>query len=553
MGTVERLGAEHLRGAVAVYRDALRAHQDALNRMNVYPVPDGDTGTNMALTLESVVAALDDGDGDGAAGGGDMEATCHDISRAALMGARGNSGVILSQILGGICQTLAGSPEAGPGQVAEALSVASRAAREAVMRPVEGTILTVAAAAAEGAGEPAARGSALVEVLEAARAAAAAALERTPDLLPVLKQAGVVDAGGAGLVLLLDALLHVTAGRPLPEPEPAPPGQEGPRRAAPAASPGGVADLRYEVMYLLEAPDDAVPSFKERWAAIGDSIVVVGGDGTWNCHIHTDDVGAAVEAALDHGGRPRQIRVTDLAEQVERESCAREPAGAAGHDGERPTTAAVAVAAGDGLGEILRSLGVHRVVAGGQSMNPSTAELLEAVESAPADEVVVLPNNANIVAVAEQVGALTAKTVRVVPTRAIGEGLAAMVRFDPGASAHDNAPAMADAARRVVSGEVARAVRASSSHAGSVAPGDWLGLSDHRIEVVAGTVAEAATGLLDKLLTEDHEVVTVLEGEGATPDDTGRITEWLERQHPGIGAEVHAGGQPVYPYVFSIE
>ncbi|HEX2063435.1 MAG TPA: hypothetical protein VHE80_03335, partial [Acidimicrobiales bacterium] len=300
----------------------------------------------------------------------------------------------------------------------------------------------------------------------------------------------------------------------------------------------------------------------EAWAELGDSIVVVGGDGTWNCHIHTDDVGAAIEAALDHG-RPRQIRVTDLRDQVEEEQWVREGArqppeeddddGREAGQEDRVRTAVVAVATGEGLHRILRSLGVQRIVAGGQSMNPSTAQLLEAVDAAPSDSVVVLPNNKNIVAVAREVDSLTAKSVRVVPTSSVPEGLAALLDYQADSSLEHNAEAMTEAAGRVVSGQVTRAVRDSSSAKGPISEGDWLGMSADGIEVVAATAVEAATGLLDALVTDEHEVVTVLEGEDATPEDGEKVTEWLEEHRPGVEVEVHRGGQPLYPYLLSIE
>jgi DAK2 domain fusion protein YloV len=556
METLERLGAAHLRSVISVYRDTLRAHQDRINRLNVYPVPDGDTGTNMALTMESVVAELD-----GCAD--ELPAVCKALSHGSLMGARGNSGVILSQILRGLAKAFEEAGEVGPGSVKAAFRQASDAAYSAVGRPVEGTILTVARRAAEGA--ESAAGS-LTAVLDAARDGAATALDETPELLPVLKAAGVVDAGGAGFVLLLDSFLSVIDGRPLPDAGPVVARATQPSGASvPSADGGGapvapehdpIGDLRYEVMYLLEGDDLAVPAFKEVWAGIGDSIVVVGGDGLWNCHIHTDDIGAAIEAALDVG-RPRSIRVTDLFEQVEEERWVRDAADASAGDaedvGEPVPTAVVAIATGEGIRRIFRSLGVHQVVAGGQSMNPSTAQILEAVEKAPAGEVVVLPNNKNIVPVAEQVADLTTKVVRVVPTHSVAEGFAALLEYDPQSPAEENAESMLRAAGRVTAAEITRAVRASTCPAGPINEGDYLGLSRAGIEVVAATLAEAATALLAKLVTDEHEIVTLIEGEGASAAETRRMTEWLKEHHPAVQAEVHHGGQPLYPYLLSIE
>jgi len=549
MTSLTRLGADELRAAVAGFRDALAAHKEAINRLNVYPVPDGDTGTNMALTLLSVCEEVD-------ASGSDLPSVCKAISHGSLMGARGNSGVILSQILRGMSSVVAEAGGLDGPCVAVALSSASAAAYQAVMRPVEGTILTVAREASEAATIRASEGGDLLSVLEAAKAQGMDALDRTPEMLPVLKEAGVVDAGGVGFLLLLDALLHQVDGREMPEPIEV----EGPAVGEVllghgAGGHGDVSDLRYEVMYFLEAPDEAIPAFKDVWAGMGDSIVVVGGDGLWNCHIHTDDIGASIEAAIDIG-KPTKIRVTDLIEQVEEERWVRD----AVDSGEGPeslhapvTCGVVAVATGDGVRRIFHSLGVQGIVTGGQSMNPSTAELLEAVERVPADHVVILPNNKNIIPVAEQVDEHTSKTVVVVATKGITEGFAALLAYDPESEASTNAEEMAAAASRVVAGEVTQAVRDSSCSVGPIATGDWLGIARDGIRSVQPQVADAATCLLAELVTPDHEIVTIIEGEGATAGITRQITEWLGEHRPDASAEVHHGGQPLYPYLFGIE
>ncbi len=546
MATLERLEAQDLRALLVAYRDALRAHQEPINRLNVYPVPDGDTGTNMALTVESVLAELDDA-------GPDLAAVCRAVAHGSLMGARGNSGVILSQILRGMTTVFAAAQALDGPAFARALAAASEGAYQAVGRPVEGTILTVVREASEAAETAADQpGASLVGVLEAALAQGDSALRRTPELLDVLRQAGVVDAGGTGFLLLLDAALHVVEGRPLPEPV----AVAGPAPAVTTTAPDDVADLRYEVMFLLEASEDAaVEAFRRAWAGIGDSIVVVGGEGIWNCHIHTDDVGAAVEAGID-AGRPRQIRVTDLAGEVEEERWVREAAGSAPSGGESihpVTTAVVAVASGDGLRQLFCAHGAASVVSGGQSMNPSTAELLQAVEACPADQVVILPNNANIVAVAEKVDGLTASSVRVVPTTEIYAGLAALFAFDPARDVEENVKAMAAATEGVLGGEVTRAVRASGSSLGPIAEGDWIGIGPGGIRAFAPDVVEATTGLLDALVGDGHELVTVIEGEQARDDDTARVAGWLAEHRPGVEVEVHHGGQPLYPYLLGIE
>ncbi len=555
MPTLESLTAADLRALVRGYAEALAAHRETINRLNVYPVPDGDTGTNMALTLSSVVEELEGADPD-------MASTCAAIAHGSLMGARGNSGVILSQILRGLSGVFTPAAALDAGTVADALEAASGAAYGAVMRPVEGTILTVVRVAAESARAEADAGGDLLGVLEAARAGGADALARTPELLPVLKEAGVVDAGGTGLLLLLDVALHLVDGRPVPEPEADLAGVSTEFLEAfevahgQGAHDGNVAGLRYEVMYFLEAADESIPGFKDVWATLGDSIVVVGGDGLWNCHIHTDDIGASVEAGIDVG-KPRGIRVTDLLGDVvrEEERWVREaeplpPEPSIAH--EPVACAVVAVAVGDGVRRIFHSLGVQVVVTGGQTMNPSTAQLLEAVEAAPAPEVVILPNNKNIIPVAEQVDAMTAKAVRVVGTRGVAEGFASLLAYDPEGSAATNADAMASAASHVVAGEITRAVRDSSTERGPIREGDWLGIARDGIVAIDDDLSGAATTLLDQLVGPEHEIVTIIEGEGATQAITRHLEVWLH-DNRSCEVEIHHGGQPLYPYLFGIE
>jgi hypothetical protein len=556
------LCADDLRAVMGGFRDALRSHQADINRLNVYPVPDGDTGTNMALTLEAVVTELDGVDAD--AGLSDV---CRAIGHGSLMGARGNSGVILSQLLRGMGEQMgaAGPEGVGADVLASALDHAAQLARRAVVRPVEGTILTVASAAAEGAASPA--DPSLLAVIESAHRTASDALAKTPEMLPVLAQAGVVDAGGAGFLLLLDAFWLVVDERPLPEPSGIAPIVNLAALSANGTGAGAngmegegahdVGDLRYEVMYLLDAPDESIDFFKEVWAGIGDSIVVVGGDGLWNCHIHTDDIGAAIEAGVD-AGKPQRIRVTDLAEQVEEERWVREAAeapgaGAGEPTGPPPTTSVVAVVSGDGIGRIFRSLGAHHQVAGGQSMNPSTADLLKAVEAVGSDDVVILPNNKNIRPVAEQVDAQTAKTVRVVPTGSIVEGFAALLAYDPAADAAHNVTSMGQSAARVVPAEITQAVRNTTTDAGEVHEGDWIGVSRDGVVAIADSAVMCTRLLLSRLLGDTHELVTLIEGEGAKVADTRRIGEWLSEEYPAIALEVHHGGQPLYPYLLGIE
>jgi len=321
VAVLEEFGADALRHTVIAFRDTMKRHAGGINRLNVYPVPDGDTGTNMSRTLDAVVAELD-----GAST--ELDTTCEAISHGSLMGARGNSGVILSQILRGLSSTLKTAKSSGAPRVAEALKAASAAAYEAVLKPIEGTILTVVRETADAAQRAANDGATLAAMLRVARAAGQKALDNTPELLPVLKDAGVVDAGGAGFMLLLDSAIHIVDGEPLPEPtyDDGPSAEQLEKVALRHATDGSVdvSELRYEVMFLLDLEDTKLKKFKNAWGEIGDSIVVVGGDGIYNCHIHTNDIGAAIEAPITIGGRPSKIRVTDLFEEVAEEHALRE-------------------------------------------------------------------------------------------------------------------------------------------------------------------------------------------------------------------------------------
>ena len=539
------------------FRDALALHRDVINQLNVYPVPDGDTGTNMALTLETVVTEV-------SAAGDQMSEVCHAISHGSLMGARGNSGVILSQILRGLAETVATAGHVDPPVLAGALKQASEAADEAVSTPVEGTILTVVRDVAAAASDAVDQGvDGLIQMVEGCQQAGRASLDRTPELLPQLARANVVDAGGAGFLLFLDALATAMDGRPLPDPPPVDPTAGVGAAVAGADDPHGVDEdadgTRYEVMFFLEAEDDRIGEFRSAWEALGDSIVVVGGDGLWNCHIHSNDIGGSIEAGIGVG-RPFDIRVTDLFEQVEHVESLMESATATEIGGTVTTvvgepvrTAVVAVSVGAGVRRIFESLGVRAVIAGGQTMNPSTEHFVQAVEQLDASEIVLLPNNKNIVPVAERVDDCTDATVRVVPTKGIAEGLAALMAYDPSASADENLSAMADAADDVVTGEITQAVRDTESELGPIAAGQWLGLDRGGLRVVAQSTAQAATGLLAELIDDSHELVTVISGADATAADVEEVAGWLAEQHPDIEMEVHEGGQPLYPFYFGVE
>ena len=536
----ETLDAKNLASLMYCFRDSLQEHKESLNSLNVYPVPDGDTGSNMAATLNAVVSEIESLEENI-----EMEKIINAISHGSLMGARGNSGVIISQILRGFVAKIktAGLETIDAGLFSEALSESASAAYEAVGNPVEGTILTVVREAAEATEKAVPSKCDLLSLGEIAREAAKNSLDSTPELLPVLARAGVVDAGGSGFLLMLDSLLHVIDGRPMPEPE-----------VVTVSVDSLVLDVhddmsssatRYEVMYFLEAPDDLIPDFKKAWSEIGDSIVVVGGENIWNCHVHTNNIGAAVEAGISVG-KPYEIRVTDLFEEIADNHY--------DHDIADPVGCSViAVANGSGIGEIFRSLGATRIVSGGQSMNPSTADLLEAAEATASEHVIILPNNSNIVAVAEQVNSQTSKTVRVVETHTVTEGFASLLGYDPEATSEKNQTGMSEASQMVESGEVTTAVRDSTSEVGEIKKGNFLGLQKGKVTVVAENIVEAATALLKKMIIDEHEIVTLISGEDSNEEETDEILAWINAEHEDLEVEVHEGGQPLYPYYIGIE
>ncbi len=540
------LRSEDLKRVIGRFYERLSEYRHAIDELNVYPVPDGDTGTNMALTAGSVVEALD--------GARTMGEVSDALARGSLMGARGNSGVILSQILRGMTEVIDGRERVDAAVAAEALRRGADSAYRAVMRPVEGTILTVVREAAEAAEGAAGTGDDLAAFWRRVYERAVETLRRTPDMLPVLAQAGVVDAGGAGFLLLLAAFCEVVGGGEVDLPEQLLRAHARLERLDESSQHHDVSELRYEVMFFLDGDDDGVERLRRRWLELGDSIVVVGGDGTYNCHIHTDHIGPAIEAAVEVG-RPYDIRVTDLHDEVE----AREH--------ERPELApevgdaqvgVVAVAAGEGLARIFRSLGAQAVVAGGQSMNPSTLDLLDAVEHVPAEAVVVLPNNKNIVPVARQVADLTSKPVVVVATRSVPEGLAAMFGYDPtftgvdpAEAAEETAAAMREAAADVHCGEVTRAVRDATVEGLSISAGNYLAMVDGSIVGTGGTAEDALAVVVDRMVGPSTERLTLYLGAGT---DRAAAEAALGSFDLGdVDVEVVDGGQPLYPYLVAAE
>ncbi|GHJ09671.1 dihydroxyacetone kinase [Micromonospora humidisoli] len=516
---------------------ALRRHQGEIDELNVYPVPDGDTGTNLVLTLTSAQQALTMEPGtlpeDGPTAHG---RALRLMARGALLGARGNSGVILSQLLRGLADALGVVPTVAGRALAAALRAASTAAYAAVAQPVEGTVLSVAAAAATAAER--ADSDDLRTVVRAAAGEAARALARTPEQLPALARAGVVDAGGRGLCLLLDALVEVVTGEAPPGP---PPVTRPVRPASTVVRETGSPEYAYEVQFLLDAPPEAVTRLRAELATLGDSLVVVGDDGsstgstTWNVHVHVNDVGAAVEAGVA-AGRPYRISVTRFADQAP-------PA----PDGR----AAVVVATGVGIADLLGGEGAT-VVPG----NPSTGELLDAIRATAAARVVVLPNDPNTQAVANAAAREAYRLgvkVSVVPTRSPVQALAALAVRDPQRRFTDDVIAMAEAAGACRYAEVCHASREALTVAGPCRPGDVLALVEGEVHLIGSDLVDTCAAVVDRMLGGGGELVTLLTGADAPAGLAEAVREHVARRWPFVEVQAYPGGQPHYPLLVGVE
>jgi hypothetical protein len=555
---LDTLDAAAVRRWCAAGLAALRRHQVEIDQLNVYPVPDGDTGTNLVLTFTSAWQALvaepeSLTTADGAPPETDADRLARILrcmARGALLGARGNSGVIVSQILRGTADALALAPAAKGRALADALTAATKAAYAAVAEPVEGTVLSVVTAAAAAAS--AADTDDLAAVVHAAARAATIALARTPEQLPVLARAGVVDAGGRGLVVLLDALAEVVTGRVVDSHA----SSTGPRALVTARESGSSA-YEYEVQYLLDATVAAVDALKPVLAALGDSLVIVGAGGddevtTWNVHVHVNDVGAAIEAGIV-SGRPYRITVTRFADQgVPVGEQPTEPGPTPVDDAARGL---VVVARGDGLGAIFAAEGAV-VVDGGITSCPSTADLLDAIRASGAGRVVLLPNDKNVhgvaSAAAEEVRAAGVR-VAVVPTRSPVQALAAMAVRDPSRRFDDEVIAMAEAAGACRFAEVTVATKEALTVAGRCEPGDILALVEGEVNLIGPELVSTCLILLDRMLAAGGELVTLVLGAGAPPHLAETLQQHIAEHWTFIEVQCYDGGQPHYPLLVGVE
>lgn len=535
------LGAHHL------YENA-----DYVDSLNVFPVPDGDTGTNMNLSMSSgakeVAANTVEHIGE----------TAKALSKGLLMGARGNSGVILSQLFRGFSKAIENEAKIDGKQFADALQYGVETAYKAVMKPVEGTILTVAKDAARIGVEKAEETTDMIEVMEAVVAEAKRSLDRTPDLLPVLKEVGVVDSGGQGLLFVYEGFLASLKGEELPVRSNVNEMEE----LVSAEHHRNVQDFMstedivfgYCTEYMVKFEEDKLvnhpydeTAYREALSAYGDSLLVISDDEIAKVHIHTEQPGDVLTLSQQYGSlinikieNMRQQHIDIVGDKKEAEK-------------EQHPYAVVTVAMGTGIAELLRSVGASVVIEGGQTMNPSTEDIVKAIEEVGAEKVLILPNNKNIVMAAEQAAEHVNIEAAVVPTKTVPEGLSAVLAFNPEASVEDNKAAMIEAASYVTTAQVTHAVRDTSIDGVDIKKDEFMGILSGKIVTTNPSVADVTKSLLQQVIDEDAEIVTILYGEDVTEEEATDIVDFIEEQYDDVEVEMHNGKQPLYPYIISVE
>lgn len=597
---IKTMDASAIKKCFLAGANAIDEKKERINDLNVFPVPDGDTGTNMTMTIMSAaneVAAIEDGN---------MKALCKAISSGSLRGARGNSGVILSQLLRGFTKEIGKVEEVDVRVLSKAFERAVESAYKAVMKPKEGTILTVARAGAEKAVELVDRTDDLKEFTNSVITHMQDVLNKTPDMLPVLKDAGVVDSGGEGLLTIVQGAYDALIGKKVNSSIDTISTVGDATRMRADTEVISEADIRfgycteYIVMLEKEFHSSDEREFKAYLESIGDSIVCVADEDIVKIHVHTNDPGLAIQKGLEYGSLSRMKidnmreehneRVIKNSQEAARKQkdgedfrstpsqTAAEPVNLQSesdvgkpdltkavrtetdynaqenNDFEHKENGFISVSVGAGLGDIFRNLGVDFIIEGGQTMNPSTEDILHAIQHINADTIFILPNNSNIILAAEQAKDLTEdKKIIVIPSTNIPQGIAAMIGFEYGASPEENQAAMTEALKQVRSGQVTYAVRDTTIDGKEIKSGDIMGLSGKTIEAVGTEVVQTTVELLEKMIDEDSELVTIYYGEDATEEEAEKIAAHIQLQHEEIDIEIQYGGQPIYYYFVSAE
>ncbi|WP_264176838.1 DAK2 domain-containing protein [Claveliimonas monacensis] len=540
----------------------IEAKKEYINELNVFPVPDGDTGTNMSLTIMAAakeVTALADMD---------MKSLAKAISSGSLRGARGNSGVILSQLLRGFTKALRDEQEINVQNLAAACERAKDTAYKAVMKPKEGTILTVARGIAEKASELAETTDDLEVFIPALLEEGDAVLAKTPDMLPVLKEAGVVDSGGQGLMEVLKGAYDAFLGKEIDYSSLASESAGSALAGQQKVSAESAADIKFGyctefiIMTEKEFTETDEHEFKAYLESIGDSIVCVADEDVVKVHVHTNDPGLAIQKALTYGQLSRmkidnmreehQEKLIRDAEKLAKQQKEAEEKAAAAQP--RKPMGFITVSIGEGLNEIFRELGADYIIEGGQTMNPSTEDMLNAVDHVNADTIFILPNNKNIVLAANQAKALVKdKEIIVIPTKTVPQGITAIISFMPEADGKANEEAMLEAIEQVKSGQVTYAVRDTKIDDKEIHEGDIMGIGDAGIIAVGTQIEETARQMLDQLVDEDSELISLYYGEEVKEEEAQRFVAEIEEKYPDVDVDAHYGGQPIYYYVLAVE
>ncbi|WP_339201634.1 DAK2 domain-containing protein [Peribacillus sp. FSL P2-0133] len=535
----------------------LAANAQMVDALNVFPVPDGDTGTNMNLSMTSGAKEVQNNVQEHIGKVGTS------LSRGLLMGARGNSGVILSQLFRGFAKAIEHKSEINSEEFAQAFEAGVQTAYKAVMKPVEGTILTVAKDAAKQAVSSAARHQDLIQVMEEIVSEANASLKRTPDLLPVLKEVGVVDSGGQGLVFVYEGFLAELKGEALPVRSSNGPSMDDMISAEHHMNVQGhmnTEDIVYgyctEFMVRLESEKLANQPFDEEkfrndLSEYGDSLLVISDDEVVKVHIHSEQPGTCLNYGQQYGSLIK-MKIDNMREQhtaiVGETNTPLQT---------KPSTkekyAVVSVAMGAGISELFKSIGAKSIIEGGQTMNPSTEDIVKAVEEAYADHVIILPNNKNIIMAANQAADVLGDHVTVIPTKTVPQGMAALLAFNPSLDAEENKKAMIEALSHVKTGQITYAVRDTNIDGLAIETGDFMGIAEGTIKVKDKDMTQAAKGLLSDMIDEDSEILTILYGEDATAEDVENLVAFCNENFEDVEVEVHNGKQPLYSFIFSIE
>ena len=550
---LKEIDSKKFRDMVRVATHRLGRNAEFINSLNVFPVPDGDTGTNMSLTIESGAKAVAQNNSDSV---GDLTES---LAKGMLMGARGNSGVISSQLFRGVYKATQGMKTLNAQELANAFSNGVATAYKGVMKPVEGTILTVARIGAQEGANKANETDDVAEVMKAIVEGAKRALKSTPDLLPVLKQVGVVDSGGQGLLFIYEGFLEGLLGEEFADRYQPDEGEMDEMINAmhhqSVQSQLSTKDIANgyctEIMVDLTADVPAkktfnLDEFREHLSKLGDSLLAVSDEEVAKVHIHTEQPGA-VFAYGSQFGQLGKIKIDNM--RIQHETIVNNNE----ENQESVDFAVIAVASGNGIRKLFESEGVNRIISGGQTMNPSTQDIIDSIKKSGAKKAIVMPNNGNIIMAAKQAAEVSDIPVGIVPTKTISQGLTAMLSFDPDDSLADNVANMTDALDTVVSGEVTKANRDTTINDIAIHQGDFLGIVDGDIKVAASDLIVAASSMIEKMLDEDSEIITVMYGRDSNKNEAQRLVDELKKKHDDLEFELHDGGQPVYNFLISVE